>query len=694
MPSTMPAGRRKDNDVLVNSKDYRYIMATSESDMGSSTSSTTKSRGRPKARAKKPVLGDNSIKGKDYHYIMDTSASDVSPPSSGSSRRGSVGSSASLTRSCRNSPHGSSTGSEIIKTEASKSQHPADSSIKAKDYHYIMDTSASDVSSSSSSRSHNESVCASALPSRGCRSSPHGSSTGSEIINTQASKSQHPADSSIKPKDYHYIMDTSASDVSSSSSSRSHNESVCASALPSRGCRSSPHGSATGSEIINTQASKSQHPADRSIKPKDYHYIMDTSASDVSSSSSSKSQNESVGSSALPSRNCHSSPHGSPTGSDNVNTQPSKKQHSADRSIKAKDYLYIMDTSASDLSSSSSSRSHRESVGAPALSSRNSQSSPRGSPTGSAKYSTEPPKKHHPSESSIKAKDYHYIMDTSASDGSSSSSSRSHRESVGAPALSSRTCRSTPRGSVGSSASPPISCQSSPHGSPSGSDKVRTQPPRKQHPGSLKKPDDPSSTSPKSTSDTSSSPSLYPRSLTASNHSIWSSEILSSVSSDSESVFNPFVEDHLQPRLSTREPSVDAQFPVAETISEISLVNRSDESWFTVTRESNSFYQEGLHQRKLLLDQAWVTGDRKKSMSDWVSSVNVWEDDEHVVAPDKRKGDSGPVDQEIQLRIWTRNQRWVQACKDKDKTPRREKLQKRMQRFISRVFVCGGQSQA
>ncbi|XP_067676234.1 dentin sialophosphoprotein-like [Haliotis asinina] len=795
MPSTMPAGRRKDNDVLVNSKDYRYIMATSESDMGSSTSSSTKSRRRPKAHAKKSVLGDNSIKGKDYHYIMDTSASDVSPPSSGSSRRGSVGSSASLTRSCRNSPHGSSTGSEIIKTEASKSQHPADSSIKAKDYHYIMDTSASDVSSSSSSRSHNESVCASALPSRSCRSSPHGSATGSDNVNTQPSKSQHPADSSIKAKDYHYIMDTSASDVSSSSSSRSHNESVCASALPSRSCRSSPHGSATGSdnvntqpskkqhladssikakdylyvmdtsasdvssssssrshnesvcasalpsrscrssphgsstgsEIINTQASKSQHPADSSIKakdyhyimdtsasdvssssssrshnesvcasvlpsrscrssphgsatgsdnvntqpskkqhladssikPKDYHYIMDTSASDVSSSSSSRSQNQSVGSSALSSRSCHSSPHGSATGSDNVSTEPPKEQHPADSSIKAKDYLYIMDTSASDLSSSSSSRSHRESVGAPALSSRNSQSSPRGSPTGSAKYSTEPPKKHHPSESSIKAKDYHYIMDTSASDGSSSSSSRSHRESVGAPALSSRTCRSTPRGSVGSSASPPISCQSSPHGSPGGSDKVRRKPPRKQHPGSLKKPDDRSSTSPKSTSD-SSSPSLYPRSLTASNHSIWSSEILSSVSSDSESVFNPFMEDHLQPRLSTREPSVDAQFPVAETISEISLVNRSDESWFTVTRESNSFYQEGLHQRKLLLDQAWVTGDRKKSMLDWVSSVHVFEDD----------------------------------GKDKDKTPCREKLQERVQRFISRVCVCGGQSQA
>ncbi|XP_067676225.1 platelet binding protein GspB-like [Haliotis asinina] len=658
MPSSVPAVRRQDNDALVNSKDCQYIMATSEFDMGSTTLSSTNSSQRPNVRAKKPVRGDNSIKAKDYHYIMDTSASDVSSSSSSRSRHESVGSSASPSRNCQRSPRGSPTGSDNVSTEPSKKQHPADSSIKAKDYLYIMDTSASDVSSSSSGRSRHASVHASSLPSRTCQSTPrgsvctsalpsrcqnnpHGSPSGSDNVSIETQKKQHPARSSIKAKECLYIMDTSVSDVSSSSSSRSRREFVRSSASPSRNCQGSPHGFQTGSDNVSTESPKKQHPADGSIKTKDYLYIMDTSASDVSSSSSSRSRRESVRPSASPSRNCQGSPHGSPTGSDNVSTESPKKQHPADGSMKAKDYHYIMDTSASDVSSSSSGRSRRGSVGSSALPSRNCRSSPQGSPSGSHNVIIEPPKKQHPADSSIKAKDYHYIMDTSASDGSSSSSSRSHRESVGTSAL-------------------PCSCRGSPRVFPTGSDKVRTKPPRGQHTGNFKKPDDRSSTSPKAVSDTSSSPSLYPRSLTASNHSVQSSEILSSVSSDSESVFDPFVEDHLQRRLSSREPSVDAQFPVAETISEISLVNRSDESWFTGTRESNSFYQEGLHQRKLRLDQAWVTGDRKKSMSDWVSSVHVWEDD----------------------------------GEDKDITPRREKLQKRMQSFISRVFVCGGQSQA
>ncbi|XP_071114667.1 uncharacterized protein [Haliotis cracherodii] len=219
-------------------------------------------------------------------------------------------------------------------------------------------------------------------------------------------------------------------------------------------------------------------------------------------------------------------------------------------------------------------------------------------------------------DNSIKPGDYKYIMETSASDVSSSPSRKGLRESVGASASLSG---------------------SSPRESESRSDKQ----------------DDSCYTSP------TSSPLPHPRSLTGSSQSVLSSEILSSVSSDSEKVFDPFAKDHLQPRLSPREPSVDVHFPVAETVSEISLANRSDESWFTDSRESNSFHQDALHIRKLMLDQAWVS-DRQQPMSDWVSSVIVWDDD------------GG----------------------DEDKTQRREKRQKRVQRFMSRFFICGGPSQA
>ncbi|XP_046553883.1 uncharacterized protein LOC124263348 [Haliotis rubra] len=363
--------------------------------------------------------------------------------------------------------------------------------------------------------------------------------------------------------------------------------------------------------------------------------------------------------------------------------RPVERQKDNDALMNSKDYQYIMATSESDMGSSTSS-------------STNSPRRPKA-----------PAKKPVRVDNSIKSKDYRYIMDTSASDVSSSSSGRSRRESVGAYASPSRSCRNTPRGSVGSSASLSRSCRSSPRESPTGSDNASTEPPKKQLPGNLKKPDGRSSASPKSASDTSSL-SLYPRSLTASNHSVWSSEILSSVSSDSESVFDPFVEDHLQPRPSPREPSVDAQFPVAETISEISLANNSEESWFTGSRESNSFHQEELHHRKLLLDQAWVTGDRKQSMSDWVSSVHVWDDD--VASNLGVESFLTRLKTRFQGTWWrltrgreTRVQIIKKSCSgsevgtsggDEDKTPRREKLQKRVQRFISRVFICGGLSQA
>ncbi|XP_046328569.2 uncharacterized protein LOC124112476 [Haliotis rufescens] len=317
-----------------------------------------------------------------------------------------------------------------------------------------------------------------------------------------------------------------------------------------------------------------------------------------------------------------------------------ERQTGEDAVINSEDYLYIMSTSASDLSSSPSS----------------SKTSPR-RPEASAKKPVRV-------DNSIKPGDYKYIMETSASDVSSSPSRKGLRESVGVSASLSR---------------------SSPRESDSGSDK----------------PDDSCYTSP------TSSPLPHPRSLTGSRESVLSSEILSSVSSDSEKVFDPFAKDHLQPRLSPREPSVDVHFPVAETVSEVSLANRSDESWFTDSRESNSFHQDALHIRKLMLDQAWVS-DRQQPMSDWVSSVIVWDDDvASNLGVDSLLTRLKNRFQSTWWRLTRGRETRVQILKksssasgggtcggDEDKVQRREKLQKRVQRFMSRFFICGGPSQA
>ncbi|XP_048240201.1 uncharacterized protein LOC124112385 [Haliotis rufescens] len=320
-----------------------------------------------------------------------------------------------------------------------------------------------------------------------------------------------------------------------------------------------------------------------------------------------------------------------------------ERQKGEDAVINSEDYRYIMSTSASDLSSSPSS----------------SKTSPR-RPEASAKMPARV-------DNSIKPGDYKYIIETSASDESSSPSRKGLRESVGA------------------SASPSRSSHSSPRESDSGSDK----------------PDDRCYTSP------TSSPLPHPRSLTGSRESVLSSEILSSVSSDSEKVFDPFAKDHLQPRLSPREPSVDVHFPVAETVSEVSLANRSDESWFTDSRESNSFHQDALHIRKLMLDQAWVS-DRQQPMSDWVSSVIVWDDDvASNLGVDSLLTRLKNRFQSTWWRLTRGRETRVQILKksssasgsgisggDEDKAPHKEKLQKRVQRFMSRFFICGGPSQA